>query len=260
MADSEHGGHCHQTVVDMAVVKAACRGCSLRQLCLPVGVSLEDLQRLEAIVKRSRALPRGKHVFRLGDRFRAVFAVRSGSIKTYTVTESGAEQVTGFHLPGELIGFDALATGSHPCSAKTLETSSVCELPFDQLEELTAQAPTLRHQLLRLMSREILSEGELLTLLGKRSAEERLAAFLFSLSARFKLRGFAASEFRLSMSRNDIADYLGLAVETVSRLFTRFQQQHIVAVQNKDVCILDADRLRERAGIGENDQLPSIRA
>ena len=260
MAGSEQAQYRPAALVDMMAVKQACRGCSLRQLCLPLGVSAEDLQRLEAIVRRSHPIARGKQVFRLGDRFHAIYAVRSGSVKTYTLTESGAEQVTGFHLPGELIGFDALATGCHPCGAKTLETTTVCELPFAPLEALTGQVPSLRHQLLRLMSQEILADGELLTLIAKRSAEQRLAAFLFNLSARFKLRGFAAHELRLAMSRNEIADYLGLAVETVSRLFTRFQQQELLLVQHKNVRILDSDRLCQLAGGGADEGAPSIRA
>jgi CRP/FNR family transcriptional regulator len=251
---------CPIAVVDIASAKATCRACSFRRLCLPLGLSPDDLQLLEAIVKRSRPIPRGKHIFRVGDQFRAVYSVRSGSIKTYIMTESGAEQVTGFHLPGELFGFDGLATGSHPCGAKTLEMASVCELQFTELEELTGDIHGLRHQLLKLMSKEILDEGQMLTLLGKHSADERLAALLYSLSTRFKVRGFSGNEFRLSMSRNDIADYLGLAVETVSRLFTRFQRQQLVEVENKDVRILDPAGLKALAGHLEEPRKPSIRA
>jgi CRP/FNR family transcriptional regulator len=260
MPKTENMGMRQAEVVDIARVQAACNGCSLRQLCLPMGVSQEDLHRLDEIVRRSRPMQRGRHVFRLGDQFHAIYAIRSGSVKTYTMTETGSEQITGFHLPGELIGLDAIATGAHPCGAKALETATVCELPFTQLEELAVQVPSLQHQLLRLMSKEILADGELLTLLGKKSAEERLAALIFSLSTRFKQRGFSPNEFRLSMSRNDIADYLGLAVETVSRLFTRFQQQELIEVQNKQVTIRDHARLRELAGVTGEGDAPQARA
>ncbi len=260
MAEPHNTNREQAKVVDLASVQAACNGCSMRQLCLPMGVDQVDLHRLDEIIRRSRPMQRGKHVFRLGDQFHAIYAIRSGSVKTYTMTDAGSEQITGFHLPGELIGLDAIATGAHPCGAKALETATVCELPFLQLEELAVQVPSLQHQLLRLMSKEILSDGELLTLLGKKSAEERLAALIFSLSMRFKERGFSPNEFRLSMSRNDIADYLGLAVETVSRLFTRFQQQGLIDVQNKQVTIRDHDRLKELAGSSAEDRAPQVRA
>lgn len=236
-------------VVSLASIKQACAGCSLQQLCLPVGISHADLDQLEVIVQRRRPLPRGKHVFHLGDRFTALYAIRTGSVKTYTLTEDGGEQVTGFHLPGEIIGLDAINGETHPCAAKTLETTALCELPFERLEELANQVPGLGRQLLRIMSREISADSELLTLLGKKSAEERLAALLLSLSARFRERGLSAQEFMLSMSRNDIGNYLGLAVETVSRLFTRFQQQGLIAVQHKHVRLLDIDQIHDIAGI-----------
>jgi CRP/FNR family transcriptional regulator len=234
--------------VDIKRVQVACADCTIRQLCLPMGINEADMQRLESIVQRARPHHRGRHIFRLGDRFKSIYAIRSGSVKTYTMTLDGAEQITGFHLPGELIGLDAVSTGRHPCGAKALETTTVCEMPFGQLEELCAEIPGLQHQLLRLMSKEILADSELLTLLGKKAADQRLAALLFSLSMRYKQRGFSAKEFNLSMSRNDIADYLGLAVETVSRLFTRFHQEQLIEVQTKRIRILDPDRLQDLAG------------
>ncbi len=248
------------TVVTLASIKQACAGCSLRQLCLPVGISHADLDLLEAIIQRRRPLARGSHVFHLGDPFKTLYAIRSGSVKTYTLTEDGGEQVTGFHLPGELIGLDAINGETHPCAAKALETTSLCELPFERLAVLACQVPNLGRQLLRIMSREISADNELLTLLGKKSAEERVAALLLSLSTRFRERGLASREFVLSMSRNDIGNYLGLAVETVSRLFTRFQQQHLIAVQHKHVRLLDMDQLHHIAGVTSPPRKPQARA
>lgn len=236
-------------VIDIASIKRACSNCSLQQLCLPVGLNRSDIERLDELVKRRRVLQRGEQVFRLGDEFRALYAIRSGSVKTYTLTETGYEQITGFHLPGELIGLDALNSATHPCGAKALETTSVCEIPFEQLEELASGVPELGRQLLRIMSREILADEELLILLGKKTAEERLATLLVSLSRRFQERGFSPHEFNLSMSRNDIGNYLGLAVETVSRLFTRFQQQGLISAQNKYIRLKDMEGLRELAGL-----------
>jgi CRP/FNR family transcriptional regulator len=235
-------------VIDIASVKQACSGCNLRQLCLPLGIPSQDVELLDALIKRRRPLSRGRHVFRLGDEFRSLYAIRSGSVKTYTITEDGGEQVTGFHLPGEIIGLDAINSNQHPCAAKALETTSICELPFNRLEELAAQIPGLGRQLMRIMSREIQGDEELLMLLGKKSAEERLAALLMSLSRRYKERGFSSREFHLSMSRNDIGNYLGLAVETVSRLFTRFQQQGLIEVRYKYIRLQQIDALQALAG------------
>lgn len=240
----------NRNVIDLASIKQACSGCNLHQLCLPMGIATHDIELLDALIKRRRPFGRGHHIFRLGDEFRSLHAIRSGSVKTYTITEDGSEQVTGFHLPGEIIGLDAINSGRHPCAAKALETTSLCELPFNRLEELASQVPGLGRQLLRIMSREIQGDAELLMLLGKKSAEERLATLLISLSNRFKERGFSPWEFHLSMSRNDIGNYLGLAVETVSRLFTRFQQQELIEVRYKYIHIKQIDQLKEMAGLG----------
>jgi CRP/FNR family transcriptional regulator len=239
----------HHQVIDIASIKQACSGCNLHQLCLPLGISSEDIQRLDALVKRHRPLARGHHVFHLGDEFSALYAIRCGSVKTYTITEDGSEQITGFHLPGEIIGLDAINASRHPCGAKTLEITSICDIPFNRLEELALRVPGLARQLLRIMSREIHADEELLTLLGKKSAEERLASLLLSLSRRFQQRGFSPHEFRLSMSRNDIGNYLGLAVETISRLFTRFQQQGLIEVRQKYIRLQNIEQLQEVAGL-----------
>lgn len=231
-------------VVKLDQFKVACKDCNLFQLCLPVGIDARELEELDNIIKRRRPLKRGDHLFHVGTPFQSIYAVRSGSIKTYAPTEDGHEQVTGFHLPGELLGLDAINLEHHPCAAKALETTSLCEIPFDRLEELSTRLPSLQHQLLKIMSKEILHDQSLLMLLGKKSAEERLAALLLSLSERYLQRGFSPTDFYLSMSRNDIGNYLGLAVETVSRLFSRFQDEGLLNVQRKHVCITDLPQLR----------------
>jgi CRP/FNR family transcriptional regulator len=202
-----------------------------------------ELDELDGIIKRRRPLKRGEHLFHVGTPFQAIYAVRSGSIRTYAPTEDGHEQVTGFHLPGELLGLEAIHLKHHPCAARAMETTSLCEIPFDRLEELCTRLPGLQHQLLTLMSKEILHDQSLLMLLGKKSSEERLAALLLSLSGRYQQRGFSPTDFHLSMSRNDIGNYLGMAVETVSRIFSRFQEEKILVVQRKHICILDLPRL-----------------
>jgi CRP/FNR family transcriptional regulator len=224
-------------------LKIACRNCSLVTLCLPMNLDPEDVEKLDHIVKRNRPQHRGDHLFREGDKFSSIYVVKTGSVKTYAPSEDGGEQVLGFHLPGELIGLDAIQDEMHHCSAKILETSAICEIPFSHLEELSREMPSLQHQMYRLLSREIGHDENMLTLLGKRNAEERLAAFLISLSDRFKGRGFSATDFYLSMSRHEIGSYLGLAVETISRLFTRFQDEGLLNVERKHIQLLDLDRL-----------------
>jgi len=232
-----------EKVVSLNDIKVACRECSLNELCLPVGIGRNDLDRLDSIIDRKRPLLRGDHLFRIGDPFQCLYAVRSGSLKTYATSEDGQEQVMGFHLPGELIGLDAIAEGDHPLAAKALETTSICEIPFHDLEALGTQLPGLQHQLLRVMSKEIRDDEHNMVILGQKSAEERLASFLIALSNRLMRRGFSANQFNLSMSRSDIGDYLGLALETVSRLFTRFQNEGLLRVDRKHIELIDRDRL-----------------
>ncbi len=221
----------------------ACSDCALDRLCLPVGIGAEDLGRLDDIVRRRRPLRRGDVVFRAGEPFRTVYAVRSGSLKTFTTSGDGREHVTGFHLPGELVGLDAISGGVYPTSARALETSSLCEVGYEDLERLSGVIEGLQRRLMRLMSREIVQDREMMVLLGGLPAERRVAALLRNLSARFGERGFSAQAFRLSMTRAEIGSYLGLALETVSRVFTRLQGEGLIAVERRQVRIVDPDRL-----------------
>lgn len=236
-----------EKIITLSNLKAACSTCDLRELCLPIGLADSDVDLLDKIIRRRKPLQRGEYLFRPGDEQHAIYAVRSGSIKTSLTTPDGEEHVTGFNLPGELVGLDAITASVHRCSAKALETSSVCEIPISMLDELSGRIQSLRHRLLQLMSQEIMDDQELLLLLGKRSADERLAIFLLNVANRHKHRGLSESKFRLSMSRTDIANYLGLAVETVSRLFARLQEQQILAAEGKEIHILDQSRLKEMA-------------
>ena len=208
-----------------------------------MGLTPEDVERLDDIVKRTRPLHRGDFLFHNGDRFRSLYVVKTGSLKTFAPSTEGGEQVLGFHLPGEIIGLDAIDNDAHACSAKVLETSAICEIPFPRLEELTAAIPSLQHQMFRLLSKEIAHDTDMLLLLGKKSAEERLSAFLLSMSRRLAKRGLSPTDFYLSMSRHDISNYLGLAVETVSRLFTRFQEDGLMRVDRKHIELFDLDGL-----------------
>ena len=232
-----------EKVVSLKEISVACQECSLNEICLPVGIDSGDMEQLDSIIDRKRPLVRGDHLFQVGDTFRSIFAVRSGSLKTYATSEDGQEQVMGFHLPGELVGLDAIANDVHPLAAKALETTSICEIPFNAFESLSNELPSLQRQMLRVMSQEIRNDEQNMLTLGQRSAEERLAAFLISLSNRYRSRGFSATQFNLTMSRGDIGNYLGLALETVSRLFTRFQNEELLKVERRHIELLDRERL-----------------
>jgi len=221
----------------------SCLQCSLSNLCIPIAVNKDEIDRLEDLIKQGKTINRGDHIFKEHSPFGSLFAVRSGAIKTYSVTEDGEEQVTGFYLPGEIIGLDSTNTNAYSCSAKALERSSVCEIPFEQLETLATKIPTLQHHFFSLMSKEIQGSRQLTMLLSKNTAEERIASLLLSLSSRFKLRKLSGVSFRLPMPRNDIGNYLGLAVETVSRVFTRFQKSGLISVQGREVVLEDMDTL-----------------
>jgi CRP/FNR family transcriptional regulator len=235
--------------IKLSALKTACKSCKLHDLCLPLGLDMGDIDRLDNIIKRRKPLQKGEYLFHAGEQFTSIYAVRSGSIKTYSESEQGDEQITGLYLPGELLGLDAIHDEHHPCSAIALETTSLCEIPFSSLEELSHHIPGLYHQLFRIMSKEIASDQTLLMLMAQKNAEERLAAFLVNLSSRLKQRSFSETEFFLSMSRKDIGNYLGLTIETISRTFSRFQNDGLLETQRKYVKILDLHQLKAIAGL-----------
>ena len=230
-----------------------CRHCGLFALCLPVGLEPGDIDLLERVIKSRRVVRRGERLFRRGERFQSVFAVKSGSIKSTVPLGGGHAQVTGFHLPGELIALDAVGAGSYLYDAHALETSSLCVVPFDRLEDLGAIVRSMQRQMLRIMSHQIRHDLLLQVLHCRMTAEERLAGFLLNLSSRFAARGFSAAEFRLSMSRDDIGNYLGLAKATVIRLFSAFESRQLVSVAHRQLRIHDLYRLESLAGLKAAD-------
>lgn len=230
---------------EFADYQISCRNCCMANVCLPLGLSAIELDQLMKIIARHSPISRGEHLFEAGDKHKSLYAVRSGSIKVYIPTESGEEQVHRFILPGELLGFDAIEGEKHTCAAVALETTSVCELPYRHLEKLCHSFQGLDHEIHRLFGKEISNEYELLQLLAKKSAEVRLATFLLDLSDRLKKRGFSEREFNLSMSRHDISNYLGLAVETVSRLFARFQADGLLMVKRRNIQLMNITKLKE---------------
>lgn len=236
-----------------------CTDCTLNPVCLPLAVRTDEVEQLDNIIKRSRPLRKGEHIFGPGDPFMSVYAVRSGAFKTYTLTEEGEEQVTGFFLPGEILGMDGLSTNVHSNAAKALESAAICEIPFDKLESLSTRIPSLQRHFFQLMSREIQSDQQLMMLLTKKPADERVASFILNLSARYSRRGLSPSCFRLPMSRNDIGNYLGLAVETVSRIFTRLQHSGVLAVNGKEIEVVKRQVLCDMANV-QDPQAVHIRA
>ena len=233
-----------EKLLKIETIKVSCQKCSLSDLCMPHGMGSDDISKLDEIVKRQQPYQPGQHLFHAGDKSSSIFAVRSGAVKSYCLTNDGDEQVLGFGLPGELVGFDGLAGNHFSSTCVVLETTSICELPFNRLEDLCHSLPGLQKQMMRLVGKEITTDHHMLMMLGQRSAEERLASFLLSLSARYKNRGLSASEFYLPMSRQDIGNYLGLAIETVSRLFAHFQEEKLLTVNRKQIKILDHAKLK----------------
>jgi len=231
--------------ISLTVIKTACSNCNLRELCLPFGLSTEELARLDDMVSTRRRIKRGDHLYRAGEGFDAIYAIRSGFFKTDVLLEDGREQVTGFQMAGELLGLDGISTEHHTCNAIALEDSEVCAIPFLQLEGLSRQIHTLQHHFHKVMSREIVRDHGVMMLLGTMRAEERLAAFLLNLSQRFKARGYSPAEFNLRMSRDEIGSYLGLKLETVSRAFSRFQEEGLLDVHQRKVRILNTAGLRK---------------
>ena len=230
--------------IDLARLRRSCADCSLAQLCLPAGIDRSDLGRLDELVKKRRPVARGDRLYRAGDALGAVFVASEGSFKTVVVSESGEEHVLGFHLPGELFGLDAVGSGRHRCEAVALEDARVCELPFASLAQVAGQLPSLQRQLLRVMGQSADRDHDLVEVLSRRQACERIALFLQGLSDRYRRIGQPGEEVSLPMSREEIGRHLGLALETVSRGFTRLHEDGIIEVRGRRVRILDPQALR----------------
>ena len=226
----------------------SCSKCCLSHVCLPHGLAQNALSDMDELTRVKRRIAKGGTLYRAGDGFESLYAVRSGSFKTVGVSRHGDEKVTGLHLPGEVMGLEAINTRRHGYDAIALEDSEVCVIPFPALSQLSLRIPELQQQLLRILSGDISRDQGLMLLLGGMDAEQRLAAFLLSLSRRYQKLGYAATRFSLRMTREEIGSYLGLTLETVSRLFSRFQKDGLLAAHQKDIELKNVDRLREKVG------------
>jgi CRP/FNR family transcriptional regulator len=230
-------------ILDLTKLRRGCAQCSLQKLCLPAGIPAQELQRLDEIVGRRRPIERGARLFRPGDPLASIYVARDGALKTVSLGEDGEEQILGFHLPGELVGLDALGAGVHRCEAVALTTANVCEVPFDQLVGVAAQLPSLQKQLMRVIGQSIERDHDHVGMLGRRQADERIALFLHGLRERFCNIGDFGTRFKLPMSREEIANFLGMAIETVSRGFTKLQEQGVIAVDGRSVEIVNLAQL-----------------
>ena len=226
-------------------IKVACSNCNLRELCMPMGLSENDINRLDDLVATRRKIKRGSTLFTNGEKFTSLYAIRTGFFKTCLATEDGRDQVTGFQMAGEIIGLDGIVNDQHTCDAVALEDAEVCVMPFERIEDLSREVTSLQHHVHKIMSREIVREHGVMLLLGSMRAEERLAAFLLNLVQRLHARGFSQSELILRMTRDEIGSYLGLKLETVSRTFSKFVEEQLVEVKQRYVRILNADGLRQ---------------
>jgi CRP/FNR family transcriptional regulator len=240
--------HGQTQTFDVQRLRTACSSCSLRDLCMPLGLTADELHQIDTLVEERRRIKRGARLYAVGSRFEALYTVRLGSLKTSVLFEDGREQVTGFHMLGELIGLDGISTDSHTCSASALEDSEVCLLPFSRLEEFSRRIPALQRHVHRLLSTAVVREQHSMLILGTMRAEEKLASFLLDLSDRYLKRGYSASEFVLRMTREEIGSFLGLKLETVSRLFSRFQDAGLIIAQQKYIKLLDPGGLRQLIG------------
>ncbi|KRE89083.1 transcriptional regulator [Frateuria sp. Soil773] len=222
-----------------------CRTCAFAGACIAVGYGKPELAALHCLVEHVGPYHGGEFIFRNGDPFRAIYAVRAGTVKTSLIDRDGHEQVLGFYLPGEVIGLNAIYPDQFPCDAVALETSHFCRFSFPAMSALAARMPAVQQQLFRLISKEL---GTASLLAGDHSADERMAAFLTDLGERYAARGFSGTRFRLSMSRGDIANYLRLAAETVSRVLGRFRSQGLIQIEGRELLLRDPAGLR---GIGQ---------
>lgn len=240
---SEDNDNLHPTTC-AHTIKVECSNCNLRELCMPLGLNPGELERIDDVVAVRKKIKRGAPLFRNGDKFTSLYAIRTGFFKTCVTTEDGRDQVTGFQMAGEVIGLDGIVNDQHTCDSIALEDAEVCVMPFEKIEEISREITSLQRHVHKIMSREIVREHGVMLLLGSMRAEERLAAFLLNLVQRLHARGFSQSELILRMTREEIGSYLGLKLETVSRTFSKFAEENIVEVKQRHVRIVDTAALK----------------
>jgi CRP/FNR family transcriptional regulator len=238
-----------------------CSVCVLGQFCLPVGITASDIAKIDGLVKERVYLKKGESLYRHGEPLNAVYSIRFGTLKTEFCLEDGRQQVIGFHLPGEILGLDGIGDGHYQSEAIALEESEVCIIRYEAFEDLAQQIPALQKQFHRILSRELTQDQRHLLSLGSLRAEERLAVFLLNLSQRLAARGYQNNEFNLRMSRVEIGSYLGIQIETVSRMLSRFAESGLIQIKQRHIKLIDMNGLYELAGLPNPDhKAPAIPA
>lgn len=245
----------HLPVVANGSLHRSCSECSMHQICLPTGLNEQDTFRLEQIIRR-RQVPRDGYLYRSGDKFTSLYAVRVGHFKSYQDNLAGDSQITGFQMTGELMGMEAIDSARHQCNTMALETSEVCEIPFATLEDLFSRMPNLLRHFHRILSQEITAEHKTMMLLGNMKAEQRFAVFLINLSTRYAARGYSSTRFQLRMTREDIGNYLGLTIESISRMIAKMRAAGLIQIRQREVEILDLKALTDlAAGTGTSSEI-----
>ncbi|MDO9024866.1 fumarate/nitrate reduction transcriptional regulator Fnr [Zwartia sp.] len=237
-----------QKRVPVTLESTHCSTCMMGHVCVPVGMPSHEVAQLDDLVKERIRIEKGQVLYQHGDTLDALFGLRTGSLKTQITEASGQHQITGFYLPGEIIGLDGMMEGAHTSSAVAMEDSEVCVVRLDTIDEISRFVPSLQQQIRRLMSKEIVRSHQVLLALGSMRSEQRLAAFLINLSQRLSALGYSSSEFIMRMSREEIGNYLGLTLETVSRLFSRFAREGMIRVNQREIKIIDIAALNELVG------------
>jgi CRP/FNR family transcriptional regulator, anaerobic regulatory protein len=235
-------------VFSIHALRVHCQSCTLRELCLPVGLSVGETEQLDKLVLHRNRFKKNETLYRAGDPFRALYAIRMGSFKTTVLAEDGREQIVGYHMLGEIIGYDGVGTDRHTVEAIALEEGDVCALPFSEIENLARTVPMMQHSLHQFMSREMMRDQGAMLMLGSMRAEERLAVFLLNLADRYRRRGYSSTEYTLRLTRAEIGSYIGLKLETVSRVFSRLQEEGLIQVQGRSIKLLDPVSLKRMVG------------
>ena len=235
-------------VISVHDLRAHCLKCSVRELCLPVGLTVDGMKQVDGLIAQRTRLKKNQILYRAGEPFHALYAIRVGSLKAMLLGEDGREQVVGFHMPGEILGLDGVGTNHHEAAAIALEDAEVCVMPFANVQHLARSLPAFQQNLHQIMSKEIMRDQGMMLLIGSMNSEERLAVFLLNLAERHRRRGFSSTEFVLRMTREEIGSYLGLKLETVSRLFSRFQEGALIQVQGRTLKLLDPIALKQLVG------------
>jgi len=233
--------------MDFCNINVACENCGLARLCLAGELSKHEARQLGQIMSCKLPIEKGQYLFKAGEAFNNIYAIRSGTVQSYLTAGDDLIQITGFHLAGELLGLDAISDEHYLYNCRAKERTSICEIPFEQFKQLAKKIPALQRQLLWIMSHEMAHTYKFNHFFGRKTAKSRLVTFLLNLSTRFQQRGFSAYKFHLSMSRCDIANYIGLNVETVSRLFSQLKQDNLLSVHGRYLHILDKEALAEIA-------------